>query len=617
MRHRAGKQQIVHGPSKSHDTFRERAQELHLLLDTLQRGILTTDTDGITTYVNQRFCSMLGYHPDEMLGISVFEMVDDSHVDTARAHYQRGLNSHVDDFEVILTRKDGTRIPAEFAFSAILDRSATVTGVIAVVTDMSARKNADDAYRLLVDSSVQGLAILQQGRVVFCNNALATISGYSCDELRGMSSAMVEAAVHVDDRARVLSAMKRRLAGKEIEADLEFRFIHKGGIPRWVETTSIRTEFNGSPALLITYREATQRHQAEAALHESEERFKASIKHAPVAVAVYRGGGGAVYGNPAYQRMFGIQHRNDIAGRFLIDHVAPQCREDVTELFMRRTSGEPVNDEIETTALRLDGTQFPCRIALTMLVLSDGPATLAFFFDLTAQKQSEKALEDSQGKLRNLAVYLLHAREEERKKVAREIHDELGQTLTALKMDLQWIERRLAPRPEHVMEKIRDVVGLADQAIQMVHRIASELRPGVLDDLGLAAAIEWLGKDFSRRNGIPCSVDVTTPESLIGGNSATALFRIVQEALTNVAHHAQASRASIEIWEADRCLTVRVRDDGKGVTEEQSTSPIAFGLIGIRERAQGLRGEMSILGRPGMGTTLTVTIPLPPEGSLA
>jgi signal transduction histidine kinase len=219
--------------------------------------------------------------------------------------------------------------------------------------------------------------------------------------------------------------------------------------------------------------------------------------------------------------------------------------------------------------------------------------------------------------LRNLAVHLLHAREEERKMVAREIHDELGQILAALKMDLQWIEKRYAQSTTQVMEKIHDVVGLADKTIQMVHRISSELRPGILDDLGLAAAIEWLGADFSRRNGIPCRVDFTASESRIGEKGATVLFRIVQEALINVERHALASRASVELWEEDRILTIRVQDDGIGVTEAQSMSPSAFGLIGIRERVQGLQGKMAFSGQPEKGSILLVTIPLLLEGALA
>jgi PAS domain S-box-containing protein len=242
---------------------------------------------------------------------------------------------------------------------------------------------------------------------------------------------------------------------------------------------------------------------------------------------------------------------------------------------------------------------------------------LALTHDVTEQRAWEMKFEGSRVKLRNLAVHLLHAREEERKKVAREIHDDLGQVLTALKMDLKWIEKKLGPVSEKVTEKIQGAVQLADQTLQMVHRIASELRPGVLDDLGLSAAIEWLGADLFRRCGITCRVDVTATESRIGGDSSTVIFRVVQEALSNVALHAQAGRASVELWEADNVLNIRIRDDGRGVTPAQVASPLSLGLIGIRERVEGLGGKLSIDGQAGKGTTLVATIPLPSEGALA
>ncbi|OHD27566.1 MAG: hypothetical protein A2Y38_23020 [Spirochaetes bacterium GWB1_59_5] len=213
-------------------------------------------------------------------------------------------------------------------------------------------------------------------------------------------------------------------------------------------------------------------------------------------------------------------------------------------------------------------------------------------------------------------MHLLHAREEERKLIAREIHDELGQILAAIKMDLQWIEKKSVQSPAPVQARIHDVVGFADKTIQMVHRICSELRPGILDDLGLVEAIEWLGIDFSRKNGIPCHVDFTATESTIGTKSTTLVFRIVQEALINVAHHARASNCSVELWEENRTLIVRIQDDGVGITEAQSNSPSAFGLIGIRERVQGLQGGMKITGTPENGTTLMIQIPMPPEGTL-
>ena len=433
---------------------------------------------------------------------------------------------------------------------------------------------------------------------------------------------LVAWAVHPDDHEVFRSQMN---AANDPHGpgilDIEYRIVRADGEVRWLRVRG-RTIFRDSgrearPSQASgIVQDVTTRRLAGAALRESEQRFRSLIEKAPVAIGIAREGR-MVYGNDAYARLFGIQTFEQVSGLLEVDHVAPQFREEVSERSMRRARGEPTEDEYEMMALRLDGRQFPCRVAASRLAFPEGPATLAFLFDLSEQKEARKKLEDSHSKLRSLAVHLLHAREEERKTVAREIHDELGQILTAMKMDLQWIEKRLAPGTTQIMEKVHGVVGLADQTIQLVHRISSELRPGMLDDLGLAAAIEWFAGDFSRRNGIPCRADITVPRSRFGGNSSTAVFRIVQEALTNVARHAHASHVSVEIWEADLTLTIRVQDDGEGVTEEQSTSPSSFGLTGIRERVQGLHGEMQIVGTPGKGTTLTATIPLPPQGALA
>ena len=251
--------------------------------------------------------------------------------------------------------------------------------------------------------------------------------------------------------------------------------------------------------------------------------------------------------------------------------------------------------------------------ARTGLLRKEGDiGRLAFSVDQMAGtlQNLEGKLRDSQSRLRNLATHLLSAREEERKRVAREVHDELGQVLTAMKMDLRWVEKRLEPTQSGVRDKIREVVGLTDQTIRTVQRISSELRPGVLDDLGLVAGIEWLGEDFSRRSGIPCTVQVEVSESYIGSNSATALFRVIQEALTNIARHARASRASVEFTKSDGNLQISVRDDGVGITKKQIEAQSSLGLIGIRERVEGLGGMMSISGEAGAGTTIVITIPL-------
>ena len=354
----------------------------------------------------------------------------------------------------------------------------------------------------------------------------------------------------------------------------------------------------------------------ESCLFDKENLFRVFIKNMPIAIGVSMAGR-FLFGNIAYQSMFGIKNMQEIVGNPITDQVAPSCRKMVASHFRNSIKSGVQSKKFEMTALRLDGSQFYCLVALTKLDLPKGKVSLAFFQDITTQKESQVRLIESEAKLRNLAAHLLHAREEERKTVAREIHDELGQNLTAIKMDLQWIQKRVNPHTTPVMDKIHNIVGLVGQTIQLVHRISSELRPVILDDLGLAAAFEWLGGDFSKRNGIPCRVDVSILDSQIVGRSAIALYRIVQEALINIAHHAKASMASVEVWEEDRSLSIRVMDDGIGITLEQASAPDSFGLIGIRERVQGLQGKMSITGRSDKGTTLLVVIPLPEEGGLS
>jgi signal transduction histidine kinase len=196
------------------------------------------------------------------------------------------------------------------------------------------------------------------------------------------------------------------------------------------------------------------------------------------------------------------------------------------------------------------------------------------------------------------------------------MHDELGQILTGLDLELRWMLRKHSAVPQAVRERMNGVLELSELAIKTVQRISSELRPGILDHLGLKAAIEWLSDDFSKRLMLIVAAKVEARESLMGERTSLALFRITQEALTNVARHARASSAEVSIRENGGVIELEVRDDGVGITEAQASGPGAFGLMGIRERAHELGGETSIRGEAGKGTCLSVVIPLPPQGEL-
>jgi signal transduction histidine kinase len=226
--------------------------------------------------------------------------------------------------------------------------------------------------------------------------------------------------------------------------------------------------------------------------------------------------------------------------------------------------------------------------------------------DITERKRAEEELRRSLDRLRALAARLQRAREEERTSVAREIHDQLGQALTAIKIDLSSVIREL---PKDKKGRCESILELVDQTIQSVRRIASELRPAILDALGLVAAVEWAAEEFEVRTGIKCRLDLPQEDIVIEQERATALFRILQETLTNVVRHAHATEVNVRLAKEEGRLTLNIRDNGKGIDAEQLSFSRSLGILGMRERAWLLGGELDISGAPGKGTTVRVRIP--------
>jgi signal transduction histidine kinase len=222
--------------------------------------------------------------------------------------------------------------------------------------------------------------------------------------------------------------------------------------------------------------------------------------------------------------------------------------------------------------------------------------------------------------LRELPAHIESALEEQRAGIAREIHDELGQALTALKMDIAWIARRTSGGPEPLprdtlLERLATMSELTDDIIRQVRRISAELRPGVLDDLGLIAAIEWQAQDFEARTGTSCTVRANAGDRDVGRDASTAVFRVFQEALTNVTRHAHAQHVDVRIDVGPDELVLEVRDDGTGIKAEAARSPKSLGLLGIRERAHRLGGSVSVAGLTPHGTLVAMKVPLGKAGA--
>jgi PAS domain S-box-containing protein len=286
----------------------------------------------------------------------------------------------------------------------------------------------------------------------------------------------------------------------------------------------------------------------------------------------------------------------------------PQPFEEITAELMR--VGHWEGDLIKTAQ---DGRRVVVsgRWALQWGKRDQAPRVLVINSDITERKRSEESLVLQREQLRALAERLQWVREEDRKRVARDLHDQIGQILTAIKMDMTWIVRHLPESEADVLVRLKESIQLINDGVKAVRAICSGLRPGVLDDLGLAAAIEWQASEFATRNGVQCQVSVPPVDLHLDGDRATATFRIFQECLTNVIRHAQATSVRVDLVQEDENILLVVADDGIGFCESGLSDTLgSLGLLGMKERAQFCGGDVQIVSSHGHGTTVTVRVPV-------
>jgi len=404
----------------------------------------------------------------------------------------------------------------------------------------------------------------------------------------------------------------------------------------------------------VAFEDVTDRIRAERTLRESEERFRLVVEGVQeYAIFQLDPEGNVVSWNAGAQRLKGYSSAEIIGQHFSVFYPQEDLMKDKPRDILARAARQGQSED-EGWRVRKDGTRFWANVVIT--ALRDSKGTLLGFAKLTRdttenreraealtkdkellelrveqrtavltrlnnemrteisdRQHAEAELRKSRDQLRALAARLQSVREEERTYIAREIHDELGQACTAIKMDLALIGRKLTKRQSALRAKVDSSIQLVDGTIVTLRKIASEMRPRTLDDLGLPAALEAQAQEFESRTGIHCSV-ILPPEPLrLDTDRSTAIFRIFQESLTNVARHAHATRVEARLQRENHRIVFQVYDNGTGFDPEVAKTRKSLGLVGMQERALLLNGEFKTEGVPGSGTTVTLTIPLSPS----
>jgi hypothetical protein len=453
-------------------------------------------------------------------------------------------------------------------------------------------------------------------RIVLFNAAAEKVFGWPRDAVIGQSvEKLLPERFHEKHRRHVehfghTGTTARRMGGMTVLTGLR-----ANGEEFPIEASISQHSEGGHPLFTVILRDVGERIKGEASLARSEARMRGILDSAMDAIITVDDAQHVVLFNAAAEAMFGCPRREALGAPlawFIPERFRGVHGEHVRHFGETGTVTRRMGALRIVTGLRRNGEEFPIDASISQLDESGGKFYTVILRDVSERVRVEEALRRSKEELRELGSAANAAREQEKSRIARELHDELAQSLTALQMDVAWCKEKIPEGQSATVARLAKMEGVLDQTVAATRRIAADLRPLMLDDLGLVPAVEWLTETFSERTRIPCELVVDDAELDLPGAQATAVFRIVQESLANVGKHARASRVKVAIERKGSDLALSIRDDGAGFSPDAPRKPNSYGLLGLRERVTLLGGEVTITSAPGHGTHVEVRLPAAP-----
>lgn len=615
---------------RTEDRLRKNDTRFRMIFEQAAVGVAQIETaTGRFVHVNQRYCEIVGLSAERMTASTFMELTHAADLPEELDNMARLAAETIRTFtmEKRYLRPDGSIVWVTLTVSPMWAPGDRPDYHIAVAEDITARKRAEEKLDL-VSKELQDIldsvpAMIwykdKENCILRANKPAAKSIGRSPKELAGRSTYDLypkdAAKYHADDLDVIRSGQPKLDIVEPYQVGRDTRWVRTDKIPYRNETGEIT-------GVVVFAQDITEHIRAEHERKDSEERYRSAVTALDEGIVLEDADGVILACNQSAERILGLS-ADQMMGKTSLDPDWDTIHED----------GSPFPGETHPIIVTVR-TGKPCKNVVMGVHKPDGTlawisintqplyrpqetkpyAAVASFVDITERRRLEAALTQSHEQLQALNAHLQSVREDERARIARELHDDLGQTLTGLKMDLAALAKTLMPpftnfRTSHARAKLDDMQAQLNVSIQGIRRMVLELRPPVLDHLGLDGALEWLAHDFQKRHGILCKFHSSGPFDTIDASAATALFRVAQEALTNGVLHAKAAAMRVELTHEEEHLRLTITDDGIGLNEAEVTKPTSFGLIGIQERVRILGGTVAFQGHRSRGTRVIVRIP--------
>ncbi len=621
---------------RAEEALRESEAKYRELVEAISDVIYEIDSRGVLTYVSPVVRDVLGYQAEDLIGKSLIEFghPEDRGLMSQRFSDLMGGVEYPMDYRLIAKSGEVRWVRTR---TKPITKANVFSGARGTLMDITQHKLAEEKTRqselqfhTVWESSLDGMRLTDEdGNALAVNDSYCRLARKAREEIEGKPLSVVygeERQAHIQKRHR------ERFMSRTVKPHFEEELTLWDGRKAWFEVSNSFFELEGQrPLLLSMFRDITERKRAEAALRTSEAQLSNALKIAHLGhweydvasdlftftdhfYAMLRTTAGQVGG----YTMSSAQY----AQRFVHPDDMPVVGVEIRKAL--ETTDPHYSSQLEHRIIYADGATGYITVRI-FIVRDDQGRTIKTYGvnqDITerklaeqASKRAEEQLKSSREQLRALAAHLHRVREEERKRLAREFHDQLGQTLTALKMDLTMLQRQVADKEKELSRtavnvEIQAMQQIADHAVASIREIMAELRPELLDQLGILPALEFEAESFQGKSGIPCIFTSLIDEIQLDQEKSIALFRIFQEALTNVARHAKATSVRANIRMEGKNLLLEIKDNGVGISPGVEDAKDSFGIIGMRERALVFGGMFEIRGAKGEGTTIVLRLPL-------